>query len=336
MNTHRNQEISRLQEQLDSLPAADRARITSWITCAEQGWHLFPVAPARKAPPMFEDWRRHASADPARLLRYFVAHPRHNAAIACGPSGLIVIDCDQPKAPGAEPTGAANLVDLADQHGQSLPPTYTVSTPSGGTHLYFQAPEPAAGAMPLGNTSRTVAALVDSRGDGGYVLAPGSWLAPQLAGGRPGRPGGSYELLDDTPPAPLPIWLHRALSVNRSTASSEPAERVAAAPRSLGHYLAAVLRDELDRVHRAEPGHHNTAVFTAARALGQLAAGGALEMAEAEALLTRAAAPIAAGPCDCTTRGLTASIRSGLAYGARRPRRLPTVEQPSHRGRRSA
>ena len=299
MNTHRNQHTNHLKGRLDKLTSADRARITSWITCAEQGWHLFPIAPASKAPPVFEDWRRHATTDPARLLRYFAEHPRHNAAIACGPSGLIVIDCDQPKAPGAETTGAANLTELANRHGQTLPPTYTVTTPSGGTHLYFQAPELA-------------------------------------AGDQPGRAGGSYELLDDTPPDPLPTWLHRALSTNLPTASSAPAERVAVATRSLGHYVAAVVRDELDRVHRAGPGHHNAAVFTAARALGQLAAGGALDMAEAEALLTRAAAPIAAGACDCTARGLAASIRSGLAYGARRPRRLPAVEQSTHQDRRSA
>jgi hypothetical protein len=107
-------------------------------------------------------------------------------------------------------------------------------------------------------------------------------------------------------------------------------------PRSPGRYVAAVLREELDRVHRAGRGQHNAAVFTASRALGQLAAGGGLDISEAEALLTRAAAQIAAGPCECTTRGLDASIRSGLAYGARRPRRLPTVEQPIHRDRRSA
>jgi hypothetical protein len=271
------------------------------------------------------------------LLRYFAAHPRHNAAIACGPSGLVVIDCDLPKDPGQATNGAANLAELARQHRQSLPATYTVSTPSGGTHLYFQAPEPAVGEALLGNTSRTVAALVDSRGDGGYVLAPGSWLAPQpAAGGKTGRPGGSYKLLDDTPPAPLPTWLHQALSTNRPTAISGPAERVTATPRLLGRYLAAVLRDELDRIHRADRGQHNAAVFTAARALGQLASGGALDLAEAEALLTRAAESIAAGPCDCTSRGLAASIRSGLAYGGRRPRRLPAVEQPTHQDRRSA
>ncbi|HEX4246602.1 MAG TPA: bifunctional DNA primase/polymerase [Pseudonocardia sp.] len=337
MNTHRHRPPAPPNRQLDSLTPAARTRIAGWIACAEQGWDLFPIAPARKAPPVFEDWRRHATTDPQRLLRYFAAHPRHNAGIACGPSGLIVIDCDLPKTAGQTTGGAANLAGLATRHGHTVPATYTVATPSGGTHLYFLAPEPATGAGPLGNTSGLLAPLIDTRGDGGYVLAPGSSLAPQpAAGDQPGRPGGSYELLDDTPPVPLPIWLHQALSTNRPTAISAPPERVPVTTRSLGRYLAAVLRQELDRIHRAGPGHHNAAVFTAARALGQLVAGGALDLVEAEALLTRAAMSIAAGPCDCTTRGLAASIRSGLAYGARRPRRLPTVEQSSHQERRSA
>jgi hypothetical protein len=91
-----------------------------------------------------------------------------------------------------------------------------------------------------------------------------------------------------------------------------------------------VLREELQRVHSAASGQHNAAVFTAARALGQLAAGGALDPGHAEQLLTDEAAQIVAGPCDCTAAGLAATIRSGLAYGTRRPRHLPTVEH-THR-----
>ena len=88
-------------------------------------------------------------------------------------------------------------------------------------------------------------------------------------------------------------------------------------------------------MHSAGRGEHNSAVFTAARALGQLAAAGAIDPDHAEQLLTRAAGPIAAGPCDCTPRGLAASIRSGLAYGARRPRHVPTpVEHPDRKGHR--
>jgi hypothetical protein len=313
---------------LGGLPPDVRARITGWICCAEQGWHLFPVRPGDKRPAI-TDWQHRASTDPARLIAFYSQRPRFNAGIAAGPSGLVVIDCDMPKpgtvaGSGRLVTGLDTLAELAAVAGAEIPDTFTVSTPSGGQHLYFRAPA----GPPIGNSARTLGVLLDSRGVGGYVLAPGCWLAPRRPRGtRAGRSGGSYELLDDTPPTELPTWLHRALSADRSTASSGAAEPLSAALRSPGRYLGAVLREELARVHTAGSGHHNAAVFTAARALGQLAAGGALHMAEAEVMLTRAATPIAAGPCDCTARDLVTTIRSGLAYGARRPRRLPTVEQ---------
>lgn len=324
----------------ESLPPVVRARLAGWLACAERGWHLFPIRPGHKAPPVFEDWRRHATTDAGKLARWFADHPRHNAGIACGPSGLLVVDCDLPKHRGESGSGAANLAELATQHRAELPATYTVATPSGGRHLYFRAPDPTGG-QALGNSNRSVAGLLDTRGDGGYVLAPGCWLAPRPATAtKPGHPGGVYELVDDTEPAELPTWLHQELTADRSTAISAPPERASTAPRWPERYLAAVLRAELQRIHSAEPGQHNTSVFTAARALGQLSAGGALDHDRAETLLTRAAHTIAAGPCDCTMRALLATIRSGLAYGARRPRHLPTNAESaapaSSEGRRSA
>ncbi|MGI8814881.1 MAG: bifunctional DNA primase/polymerase [Pseudonocardia sp.] len=319
---------------LEGLTPTVPARIAGWLTCAERGWHLFPVRPGDKRPAIRE-WQHRASTDPNRLLGFFTVHPRFNAGIACGPSGLHVVDCDMPKpgsATGGYDSGAQILADLATPHG-GLPDTYTVATPSGGEHHYFTAPV----GPTLGNTAKLLGPLLDTRGNGGYVLAPGCWLAPQPATrNRPGRPGGSYELIDDTNPVELPTWLHQALTETRPTASTGPAQRPCAPLRAPGRYLSAVLRDELERIHHAGPGEHNTAVFTAARALGQLAAGGALDPATAEELLGRAAARVAAGPCDCTTRGLAATIRSGLAYGARRPRHLPDVEQPHHQRKASA
>jgi len=43
----------------------------------------------------------------------------------------------------------------------------------------------------LGNTGKALGPMLDTRGHGGQVLAPGSRL-----------PNGAYELLDDTDPAP--------------------------------------------------------------------------------------------------------------------------------------
>ena len=82
-----------------------------------------------------------------------------NVGIACGPSGLVVLDLDLAK-PGQDRTrwpvqwrdhdvssGADVLAVLAEQVGQSVPETYVVATPSGGRHLYFAAPEGRAGAQ---------------------------------------------------------------------------------------------------------------------------------------------------------------------------------------------
>ena len=87
--------------------------------------------------------------------------------------------------------------------------------------------------------------------------------------------------------------------------------------------MASAVEAETERVRRAGRGGHNTAVFTAANALGQLVGAGALDRAEAEAAISAAAEHICTGPCDCTPREVAASIRSGLDRGTRNPRRLP-------------
>ncbi len=313
---------------LAGLPPAGRARIAGWLQLAAQGWHLFPVRAGDKRPAI-RDWPNRATADRDRLARFYAEHPAMNAGIACGPSRLYVIDADMPKPGAGGPPGGgiAVLSELAATHG-GLPATWTVATPSGGRHHYFRCP---AGAE-LGNTARVLGPLLDTRGAGGYVLAPGCRLAPNPARlSRPGHHGGSYELLDDTDPAELPTWIHRALTERRATAVSAAPEWPRAGGDWPSRYVDHIVGEELQRIHNAGPGEHNSAVFTAARALGQLAAAGALDHHHAEQLLTRAATRIAAGPCDCTPRALAASIHSGLTYGARRPRRLSQLEDTHRR-----
>ena len=321
----------RIRTDPGALSSIRRVRLAGWLDLAARGWALFPVRPAGKAPAIAR-WQDRATTDPDRLERFFTAHPDHNAGIACGPSGLLVIDCDTPKTgPGPAPdtdtdTGArdgwAVLAEMAAGRG-GLPDTWTVSTPSGGRHLYFRAPTPRPGRPPLGNTGKTLGPMLDTRGMGGQVLAPGSRL-----------PNGGYELLDDTDPADLSGWLAWRLSVRAPAAVSAAREGPPAEPVDRGAYVTAVVRAELARVAGARRGGHNAAVFTAARALGQLVGAGALDRADVEADLTATAGHIVAGRCDCTARDIDATIRSGLDHGARRPRRLPAPR--AHEGRRSA
>ncbi|GLZ09534.1 hypothetical protein Acsp03_70000 [Actinomadura sp. NBRC 104412] len=120
---------------------------------------------------------------PVPCWRPYWARAPFNIGIACGPSGLVVIDLDIPK-PGERPppewadeTGISDGADVfaavCERHGQPMPfETLQVRICRGGMHLYFTAPK----GVRLGNTKgrHGLGWLVDTRAHGGYVVAPGS------------------------------------------------------------------------------------------------------------------------------------------------------------------
>ncbi|MFD7683357.1 bifunctional DNA primase/polymerase [Streptomyces sp. NPDC060187] len=144
-----------------------------------------------------------ATTDTELITAAWTQQP-YNIGIATGPSGLLVIDLDmlKPSEPEGTPDGAASLQALCERAGQTLPATYQVRTPSGGQHLYFTPPP----GVRLGNTANRLGHHIDTRGWGGYVVAPASTT-----------PEGSYSLCDDRPPATRtgsakPSRSHRGLS----------------------------------------------------------------------------------------------------------------------------
>ncbi|WP_166845099.1 bifunctional DNA primase/polymerase [Isoptericola sp. BMS4] len=299
------------------------------LATAARGWHVFPLIPGSKRPATpnhpaarcdrtdfrcrdgHTGWEQRATTDPDRITRAWMTCP-WGVGIATGPSGLLVIDTDTPKPgdaiPPAEFTGGAangedTLAALAAGHG-GLPDTWTVTTPSGGVHRYFTTPER------LGNSAGLLGWLVDTRGSGGYVVAPPT-----------ATPAGRYTVTRETAPAPLPAWLvqrlagGRHLTVTRTT-PVPPAGRVT----DVTGYVRAALDGETTKVRAAQPGHRNHTLFVAAVALGQLVAGGTLrEDFATGALLDAAAGHITAGAF--TDHEAAATIRSGFRAGARTPRR---------------
>src|SRR5258708_7716570 len=168
---------------------------------ARRGWHVFPCRPGDKRPAV-DDWEHRACADPGRVARFWPS-PQHNIGIACGPSGLVVLDLDTHgtlpddwRLPGIR-DGRDVLAQLCEWAGQPWPSTYWVATPSGGWPLYFRAAE----GLEIRNSAGKIGPLIDVRGAGGYVIGPGS-----VVGGKP------YEVLDDQHPAPLPRWIARLLT----------------------------------------------------------------------------------------------------------------------------
>ncbi|MBG0819863.1 bifunctional DNA primase/polymerase [Planomonospora sp. ID91781] len=286
------------------------------LAAAARGWHVFPVTPGDKVPLKGMSWKRQATADPDVIRRIWARTP-FNIGIACGPSRLVVIDLDVPK-PGEQPParwdlpgvsdGADVFALLCEQAGQPVPwETFSVRTRRGGLHLYFTAPD----GIALGNTSgeqgNGLGWKIDTRGDGGYVVGPGSHVA--LSDGA-----GTYEVLHAPAPAPLPGWL-----AERLRPAPAPPQRPVTIPLAAldrrGAYLRAAVAAELDRVTGSPPDGHNTALYLASVALGQLVAGGALAEAEVTAWLTDAAARIGQRPDE-----IRRTIASGLRAGAKRPR----------------
>lgn len=279
---------------------------------AARGFALFPLRPDSKLPAVSRDWEHAATTSPLRLRR-LSADPRANYAVACGPSNLVVLDLDVAKEPEAEPGGARDgwrvLLELAD--GRPIPRTFTVGTPSGGRHLYFR--PPVDGPTPR-NTVRRLGPLIDTRGVGGYVVAPGSRI-----GGIP------YRILEDAPIAELPEWISAlllqaeprpAVDGPLPLASSMSALRM----RLSGAYARSALEREVARVEAARVGTRNDTLNRAAYNLGTLIGVGLLDQAQVEAELTRASLAV-----GLDARETAATLRSGLTAGIARPRPLPTV-----------
>ncbi|MER7011524.1 bifunctional DNA primase/polymerase [Saccharopolyspora sp. NPDC000359] len=305
-----------------------RAQLLQWaLYLAERGWRVFPLQPDSKRPALhgFRSCPRtgacanghrkpeqRATNDPEKIRRCWSCAP-FNIGLATWPSRLVVIDLDLPKPVqtgrdiGVGRTGAEIFAARAEQEG-GVPDTFTVTTPSGGQHLYFQAPA----GIELRSTQDELGSLIDTRARTGYVVAPGSIIQE-----------GAYELYDDTDPVDLPGWLVQALSPKPSTAISAPRE---IAPVKTSAYVAAALRDEAERVAAAKPGQQNRALYYAALALGRLVAGGAVGEEQVRAALHHAMSrlPDVRAHDPWTPEAIDATITSGLRGSAHRPRYLGT------------
>jgi Bifunctional DNA primase/polymerase, N-terminal len=163
---------------------------------ADNEWPVFPLRSNSKLPAT-EHGCKDATTDEAQIHEWFGDERPCNVGIATGNrSGLLVIDIDVKK--GVD--GFATLARLEAELG-SISDTRTVVTPSGGAHLYFFVDQE------LRCSTGTLGPGIDVRCDGGYVVAPPSWITTT-----------AYRWEDDGPILPLPIaWVTR-IQESRSSA----------------------------------------------------------------------------------------------------------------------
>jgi len=262
------------------------------LAYASLGWHVFPCEPAGKRP-LTDHGLKDATTDPEQLRAWWAHWPDANVAIVTGAiSGLVVIDVD------ADKDGEATLELLEALHGQ-LPETVRAITGGDGWHYLFAHP-----GGEIRNTAGRLGRGVDTRGDGGYIIA-----APSLHAS-----GQRYEWVTEPtdPLAALPTWILDDLArpVDPPAVTSMPAPPAS----STTAYARKVLEERAAEVARAGEGERNHTLNAAAFRLGQLVAGGQLPEADATSTLTRAAAVCGLGETE-TER----TIRSGLDAGRREP-----------------
>jgi len=298
---------------------ADRAALlAAAFATAERGWPVIPLRPGTKVPALHGESRcpgtgacsdghrtfeQRATTDPAVIERCWSAGP-FNVGVATGPAGLVVVDLDKPKGKSQKdssdtPDGAANFLALCERAGQPAPATRRTRTASGGQHLYFAVPP----GVRLHNSAGTLAPLVDTRAWGGQVVAPGS-VTPQ----------GPYTVLDDSPVAELPRWLHNALTARQKPAVGPTRPTV---PRDASRLAAVVLDREVSAVATTSEGGRNARLLAAVRAVGRFVAWGDLDRATVEEAFQRGGESAGLSAAECT-----ATIRSALTWSIRtaRPR----------------
>ncbi len=317
---------------------------TTALGYAARGWHVFPLRPDDRPAdpdhpkkPAFPDhaadrcsgreprcraagahvgWELRATTDPDRIRRAW-SSAAYGIGIACGPSGLLVVDLDVPKRDQTPPPewqqqgvrdGADVFSTICARHDDDGAPevwnTHIVRTTSGGHHLYLAHPP----GEPLRNTTgqrgRGLGWLVDTRGHGGYVVAAGSTI-----GGR------AYEVLHDADPVAVPGWLAKLLRPEPFRAPRGVLGDLSA--YRLDAYLRGAISRTLAKLAETTEGGRNDGLFIAAQSLGQLAAGGAVSEAVITDVLTPAGRSLGLAEGE-----IGSTIRSGLTAGARRPRRI--------------
>lgn len=237
-----------------------------------------------------------ATSDASQIALWWADHPGSNIGLATGePSGIYVVDLD-----GQQGLDTWEGLQLAWGDSPTL-----MATTGRGLHLYYACPT----GVTLGNTAGKLGPGIDTRGTGGYVLAPPSRHIS----------GTSYQWAGAGEPAPMPGWLVAALKDEPRPAAH--LQHAAPAYRASDNDPAAwrVLGEEAGLVARTGEGARNHALFRAALKMGGLVAGGDLVLDDTFSTLLDAAK--AAGLGDHEARN---TIKSGLRLGHQTPRVIRT------------
>jgi hypothetical protein len=233
-------------------------------------------------------------------------HPNALIGLPTGePLGAWVLDLDK----HGDRDGHAWLADMETKHG-ALPETARARTANGGTHVFFKNVE--------GIRNRAaIAPGVDTRGQDGYIVGPGSVMADGRkytwidADGQPYEPFGIPDFAD------TPQWLLDLLLPKKEV--EQPRRDYTYTQRDLAPYVNTAMESEISKLASATVGNRGSQLNASAYSLGQLVGAGVLSRDIAEDELYRGAAHNGVLRKDGEKQTL-ARIKRGLDDGIKAPR----------------
>lgn len=137
------------------------------LALAKIGMHVFPCKDS--GAPHLEHGFLEASNDPKDIDQWWVEHPQALVGVACGMSGLVVLDLDLKF--DNEGTATVDGMQQLEDNWLDIPETYTYTSKGGfGNHYVYTAPE----GLNLGPAVKyRQMAGVDRRAGGSYVVWAG-------------------------------------------------------------------------------------------------------------------------------------------------------------------
>jgi hypothetical protein len=271
---------------------------------AELGWAVFPlhscttdgldvVCTCGRADctsvgkhPRVRQGVKEATTNADQVEAWWRQWPDANIGLATGPpSGIYVVDLDGPEA-------IAAWRELGADDG-----AWISRTGNGEHHVYA-----ATDALP--STHWKIARGIDTRGAGGYIVAP-----PSLH-----RTGRRYAWVEPVvkPMGPLPELVRAAVTPSMATAAGPPELRFG----STSKYGQGVLKNAVERIRIAGEGTRNSTLNDESFLVGQFIAGGEIDPTGVQALLEQAST-------DTDRKKVRTTAARGLRDGANFPRRAP-------------
>lgn len=212
-------------------PTLDEKPISVALAYVAKGWPVFPCNPLTKAP-MIERGFKEATTDAFKVRAWWAKFPNAMVGVPTGPAvGFWVLDIDNDAERGK--SGLASLAEMGHDLSE-LMDTAVSNTASGGYHCLFRF-DPN---HPITNARGALRRFLDVRGEGGYIIAPGSVRAD-------GRRYAWLNPPDENEIGDAPEWLLSAiggaptpaspLDFNGAVAPKAPADRVAAVQPGAWH-----------------------------------------------------------------------------------------------------